>query len=143
LNAQQTAEAFPNRASVLAIVGGCLIVIAGMLLMALGIFVVPHLSPSMFNGTTGSVPVQNLPNFVGNVLEGLGLLGLVSGLIVLGSGVMLRIKPEQSVVFGVLMLIFSVLSFLGSGGFIAGAVLGIIGGIMTLRWKRPAAPTGS
>ena len=33
--------------------------------------------------------------------------------------------------------IFSVLSFFGSGGFVVGAILGIIGGIMILRWRRP------
>ena len=36
-------------------------------------------------------------------------------------------------VFGVLILVFSVLSFFGSGGFVIGAILGIIGGVMTLR----------
>jgi len=71
-------------------------------------------------------------------LQGVGLFGLVSGLIVLGSGVMLRINPNQSMVFGLLILIFSVLSFFGSGGFVVGAILGIAGGIMTLRWRRPA-----
>ncbi len=67
--------------------------------------------------------------------------GLISGLVVLGSGIMLRIHPEQSTVFGVLILVFSVLSFFGSGGFVIGAILGIIGGIMTLSWKRPAVTT--
>ena len=67
------------------------------------------------------------------------MLGLISGLIVLGSGIILRIKPGQSVVFGVLILVFSVVSFFGTGGFVIGAVLGIIGGIMTLRWRRPVA----
>lgn len=71
------------------------------------------------------------------------MLGLISGIIVLGSGIMLRINPGQSVVFGLLILVFSVLSFFGSGGFVAGAVLGIIGGIMTLRWRRPAALAGA
>ena len=111
---------------------------AGLLILGVGIFIIPHLNPSLFNNTVGSVPVQNLPGFVGSVLQGVGLFGLVSGLIVLGSGIMLRIKPEQSAVFGLLMLIFSVLSFFGSGGFVIGAILGIAGGVMTLRWKRPA-----
>ncbi len=114
-------------------------IVAGMLIMALSVFVIPHLDASLFHNVTGSIPVQNVPSFVGSILEGFGLLGLISGLIVLGSGVMLRINPRQSVVFGVLILVFSVVSFFGFGGFVAGAVLGIIGGIMTLRWRRPAA----
>jgi hypothetical protein len=122
-------------------IGGILMIVAGVLILGLSVFIIPNLNPSMFNNTHGSIPVQNLPGFVGNVLRGVGLFGLVSGLIVLGSSVMVRIHPEQSLLFGLLMLIFSVLSFFGSGGFILGAILGIIGGIMTLMWKRPASVT--
>ena len=118
-------------------------IVAGMLITALAVFVIPHLNTSLFHNSTGSLPVQNVPSFVGSILTGFGLLGLISGIIVLGSGIMLRINPGQSVVFGLLILVFSVLSFFGSGGFVAGAVLGIIGGIMTLRWRRPAALAGA
>ena len=115
-------------------------IVAGMIITTLAVFVIPHLNAFMFHNATGSLPVQNVPGFVGSILAGFGLLGLISGIIVLGSGIMLRINPDQSVVFGLLILVFSVLSFFGTGGFVAGAVLGIIGGIMTLRWRRPAAP---
>ena len=116
-------------------------IVAGILITTLAVFVIPHLSTSLFtHNATRPFPVQNLPGFVGSILAGVGLVGLVSGLIVLGSGIMLRINPRQSVVFGLLILIFSVVSFFGTGGFIVGAVLGIIGGVMTLRWRRPAAP---
>ena len=124
-------------ASLLAIVGGCFMVAAGLIILTLGVFVLPHLNPSLFNGTNGPVSYPNMPGFVGSILTGVGAFGLISGMIVLVSGVMLRMKPEQSSVFGVLILIFSVLSFFGSGGFVVGAILGIIGGVMTLRWKRP------
>jgi hypothetical protein len=143
MTTQKVTEGYPNKASVLAIIGGCLIIVAGMLITALSVFVIPHLDASVFNNVNGSIPVQNLPSFVGSVLTGLALLGLISGVIVLGSGVMLRINPGQSVVFGLLILVFSVLSFFGSGGFVIGAVLGIVGGIMTLRWRRPAALAGA
>ncbi len=145
------AEAFPGAASIFAIVGACFMILAAMLILAVSAFVVPHLNDSFFNGTwnfnsTGHpIPIHNIPGFVGSVLTGVGLFGLVSGLVVLGSGIMVRIHPEQSSVFGVLVLIFSVLSFFGSGGFVIGAILGMIGGVMILRWRRPAtvaeAPT--
>jgi len=146
MNAQQTttaAESFPNGASVLAMVGGCLMIVAGLLVLGLGVFVIPHLNPSVFGNGTASIPVQNMPSFVGSVLAGVGSFGLISGVIVLGSGIMLRVKPDQSAVWGLLMLIFSVLSFFGTGGFIIGAILGIVGGVMTLRWKRPTASASS
>jgi len=120
-------------------------VVAGLLIVGVGAFVIPHLNPSMFNGTnswafgngTHPFPSTNMPGFVGGVLTAVGSFGVLAGLIVFGSGYMLRIKPEHSAVWGVLMLIFSVLSFFGSGGFVIGAILGIVGGVMTLMWKRP------
>jgi hypothetical protein len=118
-------------------------IVAGILILGVGVFVIPHLNPSVFGNGTASIPVQNMPGFVGSLLTGVGSFGVVSGLIVFGSGVMLRVKPEQSAVWGLLMLIFSVLSFFGTGGFIIGAILGIIGGVMTLRWRRPAASAPS
>jgi hypothetical protein len=125
----------------MAIVGGCLMVAAGLIVLMVGVFVIPHLNPSVFNNINGpgsNVSIQNPQGFVGSILTGVGAFGLVSGIVVLGSGIMLRTKPEQSSVFGVLILTFSVLSFFGSGGFIVGALLGIVGGVMTLRWRKPA-----
>jgi len=116
-------------------------IVAGILITVLAVFVIPHLNTALFmHNASRPFPVQDVPSFVGSLLAGVGLIGLISGLIVLGSGIMLRINPRQSVVFGLLILVFSVVSFFGSGGFVVGAVLGIIGGIMTLRWRRPAAP---
>jgi hypothetical protein len=151
MTAQNTTEAYPNTASIFAIVGGCFMLIAGFLILAVSAFIIPHLNSSFFNSTmyfnstSHPVPFGNVPGFVGGILAGVGLFGLISGLIVVGSGIMVRIHPEQSTVFGVLILVFSVLSFFGSGGFVIGAILGIVGGVLTLRWRRaaaqPAAPS--
>lgn len=98
-----------------------------------------------FNGSNrffnGSFPFQPamIPSFVSGMTGVAGTFGLVSGVLVLMSGVMLRTIPSQRPVWGVLILVFSVLSFFGFGGFIIGAILGIVGGIMTLTWKRPTA----
>lgn len=115
---------------------------AGLIVLMVGVFVIPHLNPSVFNNINGpgaNVSIQNPQGFVGSILTGVGAFGLVCGIVVLGSGIMLRTKPEQSSVFGVLILTFSVLSFFGSGGFVVGALLGIVGGAMTLRWRKPVA----
>jgi len=120
-------------------------IVAALLVLAVSAFVIPHLNDSFFNGTMNfnntshPIPIHNIPGFVGGILAAVGLFGLISGLVVLGSGIMVRIHPEQSTVFGVLILVFSVLSFFGSGGFVIGALLGIVGGIMILRWRRPVA----
>lgn len=120
-------------------------IVAGLLVLAVSAFVIPHLSSALFNNATfwnstgHPIPIHNIQGFVGSILAGVGVFGLISGLVVLGSGVMVRINPAQSTVFGVLILIFSVLSFFGSGGFVIGAILGIVGGVMTLRWRKPTA----
>jgi len=53
---------------------------------------------------------------------------------------MLRFMPSQRQTWGIFILVFSILSFFGFGGFIVGAVLGIVGAIMILRWKPPPLP---
>src|SRR6266567_4033354 len=63
-------------------------------------------------------------------------------LVTVSIAVLLRLKPNQRQTWGILVLVFSILGFFGFGGFIVGSVLGIVGGIMTLRWRPPpTAPT--
>jgi len=130
---QQTAT-FPNTASVLAIVAGSLMIAAAIIILIVGTFVIPHLSEATFPTT---VPSSDRAGFVGGILQGVGLFGLVSGAIVLVSGAMLRSNPGQRSLCGVLILVFSVLSFFWTGGFVIGAILGIVGGILALSWKAP------
>ena len=118
-------------------------IVAGLLILGVGVFIIPHLNPSVFANATGRIQVQNMPSFVSGVVTAVGAAGLISGLVVFGSGFMVRLRPDQSSVWGLLVLVFSVLSFFGSGGFVLGAILGIVGGVMTLRWKRPATSSSS
>jgi hypothetical protein len=66
-----------------------------------------------------------------------GILGLIFGAIVIVSAIMLNRKPEQHSTWGILIVLFSVLSMLGGamGGFGLGLVLGLIGGILAIIWK--------
>jgi hypothetical protein len=68
-----------------------------------------------------------------------GILGLIFGVIVIISAFMLNSKPREHSTWGTLIIIFSVLSILGSarGGFGVGLILGIIGGILGITWKPP------
>jgi hypothetical protein len=111
-------------------------ILGGVLFVAVSVFILPHV-----NFTNVTTPVQMLPGSISAIASGvvgvMGTFGLVSGIIVLTSAVMLLSNLGHPRTWGVLILIFSVLSFLGLGGFIAGAVLGIVGGILALRWKPP------
>lgn len=134
---QKSATEYPNVPSILALIGGALIVLCDIFFLTISIVVLPHLNYTNFNprGYTGS-PGSLASGFVG----ALSVFGLVCGIIVLLSAIMLRFKPEQRQTWGILVLVFSILGFFGFGGFIVGSVLGIVGSIMILRWKPPPLP---
>jgi len=52
---------------------------------------------------------------------------------------MLLAKVGARRTWGILILVFSVLSFVGLGGFVVGAIFGIVGGVLALRWKPPTS----
>jgi hypothetical protein len=134
--AQKTTSGYPQIASILALAGGILIILGGMLLMAVSAFILPHLDYTNLN-TPPHLTSASIPGIVSGIVGVMGLFGLVSGVIVLVSAVMLLANPSHRLTWGVLILVFSIMSFLGLGGFIVGAILGIAGGILTLRWKPP------
>lgn len=70
-----------------------------------------------------------------NVMHGLSLAAIASGLLVLFSGVMMYKKPQDSQLWGTLALIFSITGILGMGGFVIGTILGSIGGILGILKK--------
>jgi len=63
---------------------------------------------------------------------GLMLVGLVCGVIVTIGALMLNYRPVERRSWGIVILIFSVISFLGMGGFYIGAILGVAGGALAL-----------
>lgn len=139
-------------------------IVSGLLILTVSIFVIPAISGFIgqnvhfmtsgnsttavyINGTTRTFngtfpfPPGAIPGLVSGITGVVGTFGLVSGIIVLLSGIMLRTSPSERSVWGVLILVFSVLSFFGFGGFIIGAILGIVGGIMALTWKPKPSTT--
>lgn len=136
--AQRSVVEYPNIPSILALIGGALIVLVDVFLLTISIVVLPHLNYTRFQtprGYTGS-PGSLAAGFLG----GLSIFGLICGIIVLFSAIMLRFRPSQLQTCGILILVFSILGFFGFGGFIVGSVLGIVGAIMILRWKPPPLP---
>jgi len=63
------------------------------------------------------------------------LIGIASGVLVIVGSLMLQSSPDKKEVWGTIILVFSVTSVFGLGGFFIGALLGIIGGILALIWK--------
>ncbi len=160
----QNSDNYPGTASTLAIVGGALMLASGLAILLASAFISPAIHaffannvqfvtsgnvtkmivnnattytlaghPSGFNGT---FPYKTfIPGFVSGITLFVGAVGLVSGVMVVISGAMLRSNPGQRTLWGVLTVVFSCLSFFGLGGFVVGAVLGIVGGFMALTWK--------
>ncbi len=63
------------------------------------------------------------------------VIGLISGIIMIFGAAMLRAKPQEHVTWGVLIIIFAVVSLVDMGGYFIGALLGIAGGAMALSYR--------
>jgi len=62
----------------------------------------------------------------------LGIMLVILGLIVHTSAYSLTQRPEQHVIIGASIIVFSTLALVLGGGYIIGSVMGIIGGIVTI-----------
>ena len=105
----------PTAAFILSLIAGILIVIVGFVVMVAGtILTIPV-------GGAGGIP---------------GLYGAICGILVILGGLMLYSRPKRNVVWGFVIIVFSILSLYGAlGGLYIGLVLGVIGGILGIRWK--------
>jgi len=123
-------EVYPNTAFVLSLIAGILTTFSGAV-------AVSWFSASQFwwGGMMGRGMGMMGPMNFGFLLGGMATIGLASGLIVLISAILLRSRPKEYTTWGVLILVFSILSFLSMGGFLVGAILGIVGGALALSWK--------
>ena len=65
----------------------------------------------------------------------LSVLGLVCGVIVVIGSFMLSLRPLEHVSWGVIVLVFSAVSFVSMGGWFVGAALGIAGGALGIAWR--------
>ena len=63
------------------------------------------------------------------------IVGFVCGVIVLISSLVLRIHPQERVIWGIVIVAFSAISFVGMGGYFVGAIFGMLGGILALTYK--------
>ncbi len=115
-----------NTAYVLSLIGGVLIIVGSLTMFGCGI---------------GGCGIGFMGSMMTYMMSGFGLLGyfnymsfigLVFGLIILYSAIMLNSKPKERKTWGTLILIFSVLSLFSMGGFLVGSILGIVGGVFAL-----------
>lgn len=126
-------------AFVVSLVGGLIILIASI------INVIWFGSGASYFGGYGPFVggmMDGYHNFMGSYagsygfLMGISLLAVICGVIVSMGAIMLRIQPHQHVIWAIVIVLFSAVSFVGMGGFFIGAVLGIVGGAFVLYIRR-------
>jgi hypothetical protein len=122
----------PTAAMVLSIIGGLFILFAGIAYLAIA-NVLSFLI--LIGGETfpGVDPVL--------VIQIFGILGVVIGIVIMAGGVLMYMNPARSTMWGVIILVVSLVSIIASGGFFLGLILGLIGGILGIVFKpSPAMP---
>jgi hypothetical protein len=114
----------PTVPFILSLIGGLLVFIDGVVIFLFGI------SGYVFR-------YHEYVPFIRPLVTAVGIWGIVCAIVVLIASFMLHRQPDQHTLWGILILVFSVLSITSGGGFIIGFILGAIGGIWALVWRPP------
>jgi hypothetical protein len=126
--ASSAAKSYPSTAFVLSLIGGIFILLAGIATAILYAFVGGILS--VLPGLGG----------LGALFIALAVVAVLFGLIIIFGAFMMRAKPSSSKMWGAIILVLALLSWVGGGGFVIGFILALIGGILALVWHPPPAP---
>ena len=128
----------PQIAFILSLIGGILMLLGGgvssmwFMFGGLGMGGMMGGFGGMMGGFQGMMGSFGIPF---GFMSGFFLIGLVSGVIITISAVMLNARPSEHNAWGMIILVFSIISLLGMGGFLVGAILGIVGGALAMSWK--------
>jgi Family of unknown function (DUF6114)/zinc-ribbon domain len=117
----------PTAAMVLSLIGGIFVIFGGATLAFAG-----SLISSLSIAGAGSAS---------STLLALGLVGVIFGIIMIVGGVMMYSNPKSHTMWGAIVLVLSILSWVTAiGGYVIGFILGLIGGILALVFKPSMAP---
>jgi uncharacterized membrane protein len=131
----------PTAGFVLSLIAGIFILINGALLGFVGSFLSGLDMTGVISQYASEAPQEAAAGLAvaSMVLYGLMAVGIIFGILVLVGSLMVYRNPAHKTAWGVIILVFSILSFVTGGGFLIGFILGIIGGALILAWK----PKGS
>jgi len=122
---QGSGETYPRTAYLLSLIGGIMILVFSIL-YALILLAVASIFASVGFGLGVDLAV------------GLAVVALFLGIIVIFFALQLKSQPRSAKTYGILILVFAVISLIGGGGFYIGAILALIGGILAIVWHPPA-----
>jgi MFS family permease len=124
----------PTAAFALSLIAGIFILVNGVLMGFVGSFLaefVPGFIPAAEYTPEAAAGLA----IASTVLYAFMAVGIIFGVLVLLGAIMVYRNPSQKTAWGVIILVFSILSIVIGGGFLIGFILGIIGGALTLAWK--------
>jgi hypothetical protein len=122
---------YPRIAYLLTLIGGLLIILGAIYNVYIGALVAGYFGAYAYSGFYSGFLIIYLV---------FGVIALILGLLVLIGAMKLRSSPQTAKTWGVLILVFALISFVGDGFYI-GSVLALVGGILALIWT-PGAPMG-
>jgi hypothetical protein len=114
-------EEKPISAFILSLLGGIFISVMGGIFLVRGTELLPRFT--RFMGIWPEIEMMR------------GLMGVIFGVLVITGALMLYNMPMQHSTWGVLIVVFSTLSLIATGGLLVGFILGFIGGILGVTWK--------
>ena len=130
-----SSQSMHTAAFVLSLIGGILI-IAFSAIGVISAFVSPYgpyywWGPGMMSGFGFGYGYGYSSGWV----IGLSIAALVFGILVVIGAIMLNVRPAEHIAWGIIILIFSIASFIGGIGCFMGAILGIAGGAVALSYR--------
>ena len=126
-----SSQTFSTTAFILSLIGGLIIVVGGLMSLLFYSYGWPYYG-GMMGGWGGMMGGYG---YFGGSTIAFSIIGIVSGIIVAIGAVMLNARPAEHTAWGAIIIIFSIISFFGMGGFFIGAILGIAGGALALSYR--------
>ena len=114
-----------SSAFALSLVGGILIILGSILMGLLFSHFETWMNGMMGGGMMGGM----MGTMMGGWFFG---ISLIAGILVILGAVMMNLRPQETTLWGIIVLVFSVIGFTGMGLSIIGAIIGIIGGAMAI-----------
>jgi hypothetical protein len=124
---QQPSETQPPVTPKRANIGFVISLVAAVLILAQGIVRIFRGEAIAFLGSEG----LRRRVFAGLTVQVVGAIAIVFAILIL-VGAFLIYSPGKETIGGIIVLVFAVLSILTGGGWLAGLILGIVGGVLGL-----------
>jgi hypothetical protein len=123
----------PTKAFVISLVGGLMIFgVDGSRIIVMAL----HLSSVMPNVIDPAYAMMQAAGMAGGIASYLtAAITTTAGFFVIVGAMMIHFRPAKASTWANLILAFSFVSFVGSGGLFIGAVLGIVGGSLAILQK--------